>query len=75
MPTTEFVEFRFAGIFQHGAGLLLRQRRHDGDEKLALGVQRVDVLFLELEFLTLKPNTYIPQSKGPNTERSWYFAC
>ena len=49
MPTTEFVEFRFAGIFQHGAGLLLRQRRHDGDEKLALGVQRVDVLFLEID--------------------------
>ena len=46
-------------VFGNGAGLFLRQRGHDGDEELALGVQRVDILFLEVDlhaFLLQLPN-------------------
>lgn len=35
-------------VRRQGFGLLLRQRRHDGHQHLALGVERVDVLLLEV---------------------------
>jgi len=34
-------------VRRQGFGLLLRQRRHDGHQHLALGVERVDVLLLK----------------------------